>query len=159
MKYIDYDNKYDEDIKDLIVELQEYIVKLDEDNLNILTDRYREEAFKKSMEEVNDNGKMILAIDDVKCIGFIMGNIVKYEDFDYIEYKCPKKGEILELIVTSKINSKGIGSELMSLMEEYFKDLGCTHISLDVFAYNNHAIDFYKRKGFHDRLVSMMKEI
>ena len=31
MKIIEYNKKYDEDIKDLLVELEEYIVSIDED--------------------------------------------------------------------------------------------------------------------------------
>ena len=42
MEIIDYSSKYDNDIKDLLVELQEHIVKIDKEKYNILTDDYRE---------------------------------------------------------------------------------------------------------------------
>ena len=53
MEIIDYSSKYDNDIKDLLVELQEHIVKIDEEKYNILTDDYREKYFEKTMSEVN----------------------------------------------------------------------------------------------------------
>lgn len=36
MKIIEYDEKYLEDVKDLLVELEEYILAIDEDNLDQL---------------------------------------------------------------------------------------------------------------------------
>lgn len=37
MEIIDYSNQYNEDVKNLLVELQEHIVKLDKEKYNILT--------------------------------------------------------------------------------------------------------------------------
>ncbi len=41
MKIIEYEDKYLEDIKDLLVELEEYIVSIDKDNLDQLHPAYR----------------------------------------------------------------------------------------------------------------------
>ena len=48
---IEYDKKYDEPIKDLLVELQEYIQNIDLEGYNILTDEFRELYFLKTMNE------------------------------------------------------------------------------------------------------------
>lgn len=53
MIIIDYTSKYNEDIKDLLVELQEYIAKIDKEKYNILTSEYREKYFEKTMNEIN----------------------------------------------------------------------------------------------------------
>ena len=53
---------------------------------------------------------------------------------------------ITELIVTSKIRSKGVGQALMDKMEEYFKFNNCEYVLVDVFAYNENAINFYNKK-------------
>lgn len=45
MEIINYSSKYDEDIKDLLVELQEHIVEIDREKYNILTPDYREKYF------------------------------------------------------------------------------------------------------------------
>ena len=53
MEIIDYSSKYDEDIKNLLVELQEHIVEIDREKYNILTLDYREKYFEKTINEVN----------------------------------------------------------------------------------------------------------
>lgn len=160
MKIIEYDKKYDEDIKDLLVELEEYIVSTDEDHLDIVSEDYRDKMILADLKNVNDNnGKVYLAILDNQVIGLIMGIIYKYDKEDYLDYKCPKKGIVTELIVTNKERASGIGNMLMNKIKEYFKSEGCEYISLDVFSYNKNAIDFYQRNGFHNRMNVMIKKI
>ena len=160
MKIIEYNEKYLEDVKDLLVELEEYILSIDKDELDQLHPEYREKMALLDLEEVNEtNGKCYLAIEDDKAIGLIMGTLPPYDEYDYLDYKCPKKGEITELIVTKKIRSKGIGQQLIDKMEEYFKSVGCEYVILDVFAYNESGIKFYNKKGYHSRMETMIKKI
>ena len=58
MQIIEYENKYLEDVKDLLVELEEYIVSIDKDNLDQVHPEYREKMAILDLEEVkNNNGK------------------------------------------------------------------------------------------------------
>ena len=83
MKIIEYKEKYLEDCKDLLVELEEYILTLDEDHLDRLHPDYRDKMFLCDYDEVlNNNGKIYLAIENDKAIGLIMGIVVKYDDND-----------------------------------------------------------------------------
>lgn len=92
MKIIEYDENYLEDVKDLLVELEEYILTIDEDNLDQLHPEYREKKAIIDLEEVNkNNGKCYLAVEDNKAIGLIMGCIFPYDKYDYLDYKCPKR--------------------------------------------------------------------
>ena len=160
MKIVEYEEKYLEDVRDLLVELEEYIISIDKDELDQLHPEYREKMALLDLEEVNNyNGKCYLAIEDDKAIGLIMGCVPTYDEFDYLDYKCPKRGEITELIVTSKIRSKGVGQELINKMEEYFKSIGCEYIKVEAFAYNEKAINFYNKKGYHARMLDMIKKI
>ena len=112
------------------------------------------------LEDVKENnGKCYLAIENNKAIGLIMGTIIKYEEYDYLDYKCPKTGEITELIVSKNTRSKGIGQQLMQKMEEYFKSMNCEYVSIDVFAYNDQAINFYRKQGYHTRMLIDIKKI
>lgn len=112
------------------------------------------------LKEVNENnGKCFLAIDTDKVIGLIMGTIPSYDEYDYLDYKCPKRGIITELIVTSKVRSKGIGKALIEKMEEYFKSNDCEYVLVDVFAYNENAINFYDKKGYHSRMYTDIKKL
>ena len=160
MKIIEYSNKYLEDVKDLLVELEEYILTIDKDNLDQLHPDYREKMALLDLEEVNNNdGKCYLAIEEDKVVGLIMGIIIKYDENDYLDYKCPKEGEITELIVTSKVRSNGVGKALMNKMENYFKSIGCEYILVDIFAYNENAIKFYNKQGYHPRMHTGIKKI
>lgn len=95
MKIIEYDDKYLEDVRDLLVELEEYIVSIDKDELDQVGKDYREKMALIDLEEVNkNNGKCYIAVDNNKAIALIIGCIFPYEEKDYLDYKCPKKGRL-----------------------------------------------------------------
>ena len=160
MKIIEYEEKYLEDVRDLLTELEEYIVSIDKDELDQVHPEYHEKMALVDLDEINNNdGICYLAIENNKAIGLIMGTIPKFDEYDYLDYKCPKKGIITELIVTSKIRSKGVGQALMDKMEEYFKFNNCEYVLVDVFAYNENAINFYNKKGYHPRMYTDIKKL
>ena len=47
--------------------------------------------------------------------------IFQYDEYDYLDYNCPKRSEITELIASKSTKSKGIENMLMNKMGEYFK--------------------------------------
>ena len=159
MKVIEYEEKYAEDVKNLLEELQNYILSIDPYHFNILMDDYKEKIFEKDMEEVRKNhGKIYLAQDQTNIVGLIMGVIREPEiDFDYERRE--NMGEVLELIVTTQTRSKGIGSTLLNKMEEYFKSQNCHTINIDVFGYNEIAKNFYFKNDYHIRMMIVSKKI
>lgn len=160
MTVIEYDEKYREDVKDLLVELEEYIVSIDEDHLDIVGKDYREKLIDVDLKEINDyEGKCFLAVENDKVIGLIMGTIPPYDEVDYLDYKCPRRGKVTELVISKNVRSNGIGQELMKKMEEYFISKKCEYILIDVFAYNKNAIDFYDKQGYHNRMHTVIKKI
>lgn len=160
MQIIEYNDKYLEDVKDLLVELEEYIVSIDRDNLDRVHLKYREEMAILDLKEVkNNNGKCYVAIENDKAIGLIMGYVRTYDEYDYLDYKCPKSGEVSELVISKDTRRKGIGQKLMNKMEEYFKSIGCEYVFVDVFAYNENAINFYKENGYHGRMITDIKKL
>jgi ribosomal protein S18 acetylase RimI-like enzyme len=160
MNIIEYKEKYLDDVKDLLVELEEYILSIDKDDLDQLHPEYRDKMAILDLEEVNkNNGKCFLALENDKVIGLIMGCIIEYDKYDYLDYKCPKQGEITELIISKKVRSKGIGQQLMKKMEDYFKSINCEYVVIDVFAYNELAINFYRNQGYHTRMLVDIKKL
>ena len=160
MQIIEYEEKYLEDVKDLLVELEEYILTIDKDHLDQLHPEYRDKMAILDLEEVkNNNGKCFIAVEDNKAVAVIMGIVGKYDEYDYLDYKCPKRGEITELIVSKKVRSSGLGQQLMKKMEDYFKSVGCEYILVDVFAYNKNGIKFYDKNGYHSRMHINIKKI
>ena len=157
---IEYEEKYLEEVKDLLVELEEYIIKIDEDNLDQLHPDYREKMAELDLKEAYQNeGKCFLYVKDNKVVGLIMGAVLPYEEYDYLDYKCPKRGTITELIISKEERKSGIGQVLMKKMEDYFKEIGCEWVFVEVFAYNHNAIHFYEKSGYHNRMYDMLKKI
>ena len=160
MEIIEYKKKYLEDVRDLLTELEEYLVSIDKDDLDRVHPKYHNKMALIDLLAVKKNkGKCYLAIEDDKVIGLIMGTIPSYDKYDYLDYKCPKRGIITELIVSSKVRSKGIGKALMEKLENYFKNCGCEYILVDVFAYNENAVKFYDKLGYHHRMYTDIKKI
>ena len=155
---IEYDEKYKEEVKDLLVELQEYIISIDKEKYNIITKEYRDNYFNKTMDEIYKyEGKMYLYKDNDKITGLIVGLINNLEESTY-DFKCPKRGRITELVVSKHYRKSGVGSILLHSMEDYLKSVGCKDILLGVFAYNENAIKFYEKNGYHIRMHDMTKK-
>ncbi len=149
-----------EDVKDLLVEFEKYVVSIDKDNLDQIHPNYREKMTILDLKEVSNNdGKCYMVVEDNKAIGLIMGCIFPYDEYDYLDYKCPKRGEITELIVSKNVRINGIGNMLINKIEEYFKSLGCEYILVDIFAYNENAIKFYDKKSYYSRVYTNIKKI
>ena len=160
MNIIEYEDKYLEDVRNLLVELEEYIISIDMDHLDHLHPEYRDKMALVDLKDVKENnGKCYLAVSDNKIVGLIMGTISQYNEYDYLDYKCPKRGVITELVVTSKIRSNGVGQALISKMEEYFKLMKCEYILVDVFGYNDMALKFYFKQGYHPRMLTTIKKL
>lgn len=160
MKIIEYKEEYREDCKDLLVELEEYIVSIDEDNLDQVGFEYREKMLDYDFEDLKKyNGKCYIAVEDNKAIGLIMGLIREWDEADYLDYKCPKTGAVTELIVSKNARSGGVGKALMEAMEGYFKSLNVEYITIEVFAYNKNAEAFYNKRGYHSRMQTLIKKV
>ena len=159
MDIIEYNDSYIDSVKDLLVELQEYIASIDIDKYNIITDEYRDKYFDKTINDVNKyEGKIFLAIKDNIVVGLIVGLINNEEESTY-EFSVPKRGRVTELIVKEEYRKYGIGQKLMKHIEEYFKSVNCEGILLDVFSFNESAKEFYKKNGYYNRVEEMMKKI
>ena len=78
----EYEDKYLEDIRDLLVELEEYILTIDKDELDQLHPEYREKMALVDLEDVkNYNGKCYIAVENDKAVGLIMGIIIKFDEY------------------------------------------------------------------------------
>ena len=155
---LEYNSKYDEDIKDLLVQLQQYISEIDKEQFNIVGEEYREKYFEKTMEEVKKcNGKILLYKDNEKIVGLIIG-IVNNDKTEQYDFKAPKRGRITELIVDKEYRGKQIGKQLLVEMKNFLKSIGCEKILVAVFGYNERAIKFYEENGFHVRMIDMIED-
>ena len=60
----EYEDKYLENVKDLLVELEEYIVSIDEDHLDQVGQDYREKMALIDLQEIKENGFVIEQVGD-----------------------------------------------------------------------------------------------
>ncbi len=157
---IEYDSKYDEQIKDLLVELQNYLVDIDNWHTQILKPEYRENMFKLDMEKVRkQNGKIYLYIENNVAIGIIIGIIEEKDEIDKLTNDCAKTGSILELVVKNDIRGNGIGKLLLGKIEQFFKDVDCKRINIEVFGPNKKGLNFYEKNGYITRNIIVSKKI
>ena len=160
MEIIEFKPKYANQAKALLVELQKYIIKMDVFSLNIMGEDFEEQYYKKLLSKIKrNNGKIYIAKSGEKVVGLIAGYLEKYSKSDAIDYACPKKGIIAELVVTMQQQKNGVGQKLIDKMQQYFIEQQCEYVSLEVFSYNQNAKRFYEKNGFSDRCVIMAKKL
>ena len=160
VKIVEYDSEYREATENLLVELEQYLISLDEDRLDIIGDGYKEKMLEYELSRIKRyNGKCLLAIREDSVIGMIMGIQRKYLPEDYLDYSCPKAGIVTELIIKDGYRGHSAGQILLQRMEEFFLENGCEYMFTDVFAYNTSALRFYEQKGYHSRMHTIIKKL
>lgn len=115
---------------------------------------YTEDLLKKVSER---SGKIFVAEDGDKIIGFVAGIIDKQTELDKLGHKVMKYGDILDLFVEEEFRGTGIGRELMAQMENYFRSQNCEAIMIGVFGPNDKAHKFYEQLGYTDRDYRVQK--
>lgn len=157
---IEYDMQYDEQIKDLLVELQNYLIDIDDWHTQVMLPEYRENSFKMDMKKIEkQNGKIYLAIENDIVIGLIMGVVEVKDEIDKLTNDCAKTGSVIELIVKNNIRGNGIGKSLLEKIEEYFKSINCKRINVEVFGPNKKGLSFYKKNDYITRDIIVSKRI
>ena len=154
---VEYDSKFDEQIKDLLVELQNYLIDIDDWHTQIMLPEYREKYFKMDIEKVkNQDGKIYLEIENNTVNGLIIGVVEEKDDIDKLTNDCAKTGSVIELIVKNNIRGNGIGKNLLEKLEEYFKSINCKRINIEVFGPNKKGLNFYEKNDYvvRDYIVS-----
>ncbi len=68
-------------------------------------------------------------------------------------------GYVSLLALTEEAEGKGIAGRLMDAAEAWARARGYRLLSLDVFADNRRAIDFYGRRGFKRETIRMVKPL
>ena len=160
MKIIEYNSIYDEQIKDLLVDLQNYLIDIDDWHTQVLSDNYREDYFKMDLELLKkQDGKIFLATEDTKIIGLVLGAVNQTDEIDKLTNDCAKTGNVLELIVKISSRGHGIGNLLLKEIENYFKSINCKRINIEVFGPNKNALNFYLKNDYTIRDYIVSKKI
>ncbi len=112
-------------------------------------DPFTKEEFEAILE---DEKSFALIAEEIKIIGFINafinereGRLTKHKKTMHIEQIGVKKGE----------HNRGIGTKLIEEIKSIAKENNCDNIILDVWSFNDNAIEFYKNKGFEEQRIKM----
>lgn len=149
IKIIEFEQKYENEVKDLLVELQEYLSSLDKRGVIVLKDNYRDGYFAFVTEECAKHaGRIFIAVENGHAIGMIVCKIFQGGGEDEFTTLCPKIGFISDLVITEDKRGQGIGKLLVKQAEKYFYENGCEYTQLEVFEPNQNAFELYKKLGF-----------
>ena len=95
-----------------------------------------------------------VAEENDEIIGFIFGKI-KEKAHKVID----KEGYVEEFFVTERMRGNGIGTKLFDRITEEFKIKGCKSLGTDAYVTNTKALVYYKKLGFHERIVQLIRDI
>lgn len=114
----------------------------------------------KMLEEVDKNNGVIYVVENEgRIAGFIAGITLRQSKEELLESIPSKAGRIIELFLDERFRGQGIGTRLIEKMEEYFRQNGCDVSRVEVFEPNIKAHNFYRKLGYQDRNIDMIKII
>jgi ribosomal protein S18 acetylase RimI-like enzyme len=145
----------------LLTELQSHLASLDPQNRLQTADEFDAETYIDHLFSTleQNNGSFFVAEEKGTVLGFIAGSIPKEDPEDLLDHYPAKEGKILELVVSESYREKGIGRLLMEKMEEELRRQGCEYIRVGCFAPNTGTHAFYKKCGYDDRYIEMLKRL
>lgn len=140
-------------------DLHDYLVAIDPDK------RFRREpkfgqVFSDELFDYvkSGHGKIFIATDDGRTIGFSAGAIDKQSEKNLLEVIPSKLGVISDVFVEEAYRGQGIGKQLLKKLEDHLISLSCDSLWLNVVAFNpSHQL--YSNSGYHDREIGMIKKV
>ena len=158
--YSDYKKSDKDQIIRLFEDFMDYLIGIDPIHRLRRLSGYGELQLKKSLKDVKTkNGKFIVATDDSKLIGFVIGVVLHQTEEEKMEVIPSTMGRIIELYVDSKYRCKGVGTALINKIESYFRVNLCDTIWIEVFEPNFSAHGLYKKLGYNDRSIDLIKSL
>lgn len=142
----------------LMDQLMDYIVSIDDLKRTRRMPEFGESYTQRTLQKVAENDGIIYVAEvNGQLVGAVVGTIPEQTKEDQLEHVPSKCGEVLELVVESGFRGKGVGTMLMNMLEEYFKENNCNMSGVLVFAPNRKAHRLYSKLGYEDRSIYMTK--
>ena len=158
IKFKEYQKNDFKDLDRCMIQLQDFLLKIDPLKRLRRSSNYSPQYTNNVLEKVTKyDGVIFLVYDDKKIVGCIVGIIEKQSEKNLLECVPTRAGRIVELFVSSKYRSLGIGKKLMVKMEAFMRKKKCDVIRVEVFEPNTAAHNFYRKFDFQDRVIDMIK--
>lgn len=144
----------------LIEELQDYLIQIDPLKRLRRLPEYGEAYVDNLLKKIEKNeGVIYIAEFEKNIVGMIAGIIEKEIVGDELGNILSKTARVLELIVSEEFRGKKIGSLLMEELEKHFQQNKCDLVRVEVFEPNKNTHSFYKKCGYTDRVIDMVKSL
>ena len=138
-------------VASLFSEMYQY---MEEHGLMInLTDDGPDKWINSLKRTLNRFSILVVAEDGGQPVGFAVGALSVTPD--YLGNR--KVGVVTHIFVRPEFREQKIATELLSKLEQWFKEKKVHSIELQVLAENDDAIDFWKRMGYENELYQFRK--
>ncbi len=140
-------------IKDCLFVLQEYVHAL-EPGVVATGKQVYDSYFEYLIDEVkNKDGKIYLAEADNKVMAFI--------GFFFIQepYESVPSLYVSDLVVLVEYRGLGVGTKLLEYADNYAKEKNCKFVKITPLAKNSGAVDLYRKTGFIDYAITLVKKV
>ena len=156
----DYKEEDKQTLFDLIKKLGKFAQSLDSLQRVKNLPGFFEISLKETLENVEKyQGKIWFAEEEGKIVGYIIGANWTQSEMNKLEIGPHTLGEVVDLFIEEDYRRQGIGTKMLQMMEDYFKEKGCDSMWVQVFAPNEKAHNTYKKFGFIDREIGMLKQL
>jgi len=107
---------------------------------------------------LKDSDRIVaVAETDGEIAGHIYGEVIRRAQSEFRHSETTIY--VHQIGVREDLRGRGIGTALITFMEERAKTIGAGSIGLDHRAFNTHARDFFEKRGFSPSQVKMRKEL
>lgn len=134
--------------------------------VNMVHHRLRPDLFKPNTTKYNeqeletllgDESKPIFVYDDGEVLGYAFCQITQVKNERLLQDR--KSLYLDDLCVDETARGRHIGSALFEFVRDYAKSIGCHAVTLNVWAGNDAAMQFYQSKGMQPQKTGMEMEL
>lgn len=100
----------------------------------------------------DDNRAVLVAEVDDRVVGIVTLG-------ERTHFTADVDGYVGELVTAEDIEGRGVGRALLTAAEDWARQRGRTHLTLETGAQNTRALSFYRRSGYADEDLRLTKRI
>ena len=141
------------DVNNLMLELHNLHVKNRNDIFKATDSPMKEEYFKDLLNNKDVKLFVIENLENSEIVGYSNLKLMNTPNIDIVVKS--KYIYIDDFCIKQAYKRKGIGKKLFNFILEYAKQQGVESVQLNVWSFNEDAIEFYKFMGMKERNVRM----